>query len=73
MWTVPTPPETAAAREGEAPVSALGALLPGGRLRPGTAASAGGDIPLLLALAADAVTAGRQAGRTGPVGWAAVG
>lgn len=73
VWTGPASPETAAAREGEAPASALGALLPGGRLRPGTAASAGGDVPLLLALAADAVAHGRAAGRTGPVGWAAVG
>ncbi|MFX4293264.1 hypothetical protein [Streptomyces bohaiensis] len=73
VWTGSASPGTAAAREGEAPASALGALLPGGRLRPGTAASAGGDIPLLLALAADAVAADRSAGRTGPVGWAAVG
>jgi hypothetical protein len=43
----------------------LSALLPGGRLRPGTAVSVGGDLPLLLALAAGAAPAGE--------GWAAVG
>ncbi|MFG2030414.1 hypothetical protein [Streptomyces sp. NPDC048825] len=45
--------------------SPLSALLPCGRIRPGTAASAGGDMPLLLALAAEASTEA--------VGWAAVG
>lgn len=45
--------------------SPLGALLPEGRIRPGTAVSAGGDMPLLLALAAKA--------SGGTVGWAAVG
>ncbi len=50
----------------------LSGLLPGGRLRPGTAAAAGGDVPLLLALAADAVAAAGRAGH-GTVGWAAVG
>ncbi|WP_405653839.1 hypothetical protein [Streptomyces sp. NBC_00019] len=34
--------------------SPLGALLPEGRIRPGTVVSAGGDVPLLLALAAEA-------------------
>ncbi|MFG2793467.1 hypothetical protein [Streptomyces sp. NPDC048419] len=48
-----------------APASPLGALLPEGRIRPGTAVSAGGDMPLLLALAAEAAG--------GAVGWAAVG
>lgn len=48
-----------------APLSPLGALLPGGRIRPGTAVSTGHDMPLLLALAA-------EASRTA-VGWAAVG
>lgn len=47
------------------PSSLLGSLLPGGRIRPGTVASAGGDMPLLLALAAEA--------STDAVGWAAVG
>lgn len=47
------------------PSSLLGSLLPGGRIRPGTAVSAGGDMPLLLALAAEA--------STDAVGWAAVG
>ncbi|MEO3976883.1 hypothetical protein [Streptomyces sp. CAU 1734] len=45
--------------------SPLGALLPGGRVRPGTAVSAGADVPLLLALAAEA--------SAGSAGWAAVG
>ncbi|MFF4257885.1 hypothetical protein ACFY1L_42530 [Streptomyces sp. NPDC001663] len=45
--------------------SPLGALLPEGRIRPGTAVSAGGDMPLLLALAAEVSSGG--------VGWAAVG
>ncbi|MCX5355522.1 hypothetical protein [Streptomyces mirabilis] len=48
-----------------APSSPLGVLLPGGRIRPGTAVSTGHDMPLLLALAA-------EASRTA-VGWAAVG
>jgi hypothetical protein len=46
-------------------VSPLRALLPEGRIRPGTAVSAGGDMPLLLALAAEACD------DTG--GWASVG
>jgi hypothetical protein len=50
---------------GSAYVSPFGALLPEGRIRPGTAVSAGGDMPLLLALAAEAAN--------GTVGWAAVG
>ncbi|WP_240797964.1 hypothetical protein [Streptomyces sp. F001] len=45
--------------------SPLGALLPEGRIRPGTAVSAGGDMPLLLALAAHA--------SADAAGWAAVG
>lgn len=45
--------------------SPLGALLPGGRVRPGTAVSAGGDMPLLLAVAAEASIEA--------VGWAVVG
>ncbi|WP_327434781.1 hypothetical protein [Streptomyces sp. NBC_01236] len=45
--------------------SPLGAVLPEGRIRPGTAVSAGGDMPLLLALAAEA--------SADTVGWAAVG
>lgn len=45
--------------------SPLVTLLPGGRVRPGTAVSAGGDMPLLLALAAEA--------SRGATGWAAVG
>ncbi|MFJ8774630.1 hypothetical protein [Streptomyces microflavus] len=45
--------------------SPLSGLLPGGTIHPGTAASAGADLPLLLALAALA-TAGTAA-------WAAVG
>jgi hypothetical protein len=45
--------------------SPLYSLLPDGRIRPGTAVSAGGDMPLLLALAA--------AASVGAVGWAAVG
>ncbi|MEU5900234.1 hypothetical protein [Streptomyces venezuelae] len=44
--------------------SPLGSVLPGGRIRPGTAISAGGDLPLLLALAGEAASSG---------GWAAVG
>ncbi|WP_246568889.1 hypothetical protein [Streptomyces flaveus] len=51
--------------DGPASSSPLSALLPGGRIRPGTAVSAGGDMPLLLALAAEASTEA--------VGWAAVG
>jgi hypothetical protein len=43
----------------------LSSLLPGGCLRPGTTVSAGGDLPLLLALAAEAAT---QAGAWGVVG-----
>jgi hypothetical protein len=50
---------------GEPTMSPLSAVLPEGRLRAGTAASAGGDMPLLLALAAQ--TAQDAAG------WAAVG
>lgn len=45
--------------------SPLSAVLPGGRIRRGTALSAGGDLPLLLALAAEAAADG--------AGWAAVG
>ncbi|MEU0989229.1 hypothetical protein [Streptomyces sp. NPDC005953] len=45
--------------------SPLGALLPGGRVRPGTAVSAGADVPLLLALAAET--------SAGSAGWAASG
>ncbi|MGP4090097.1 hypothetical protein, partial [Streptomyces sp. KR55] len=45
--------------------SPLGALLPEGRIRPGTAVRAGGDMPLLLALAAQA--------SADAAGWAAVG
>ncbi|MGI5144188.1 hypothetical protein [Streptomyces sp. CA-106110] len=45
--------------------SPLATLLPGGRVRAGTAVSAGGDMPLLLALAAEA--------SRGAAGWAAVG
>ncbi|MER6121462.1 hypothetical protein ABT173_01935 [Streptomyces sp. NPDC001795] len=45
--------------------SPLATLLPGGRVRAGTVVSAGGDMPLLLALAA-------EASRSTP-GWAAVG
>lgn len=45
--------------------SPLSAVLPGGRIRRGTALSAGGDLPLLLALAAEAAVGG--------AGWAAVG
>ncbi|WP_328373716.1 hypothetical protein OG800_50800 (plasmid) [Streptomyces sp. NBC_00445] len=50
---------------GETTRSPLGAVLPEGRLRAGTAASAGGDMPLLLALAAQT--------SQGAAGWAAVG
>ncbi|MFD7919589.1 hypothetical protein ACFV3R_10230 [Streptomyces sp. NPDC059740] len=50
---------------GEATRSPLAAVLPQGRLRAGTVASVGGDMPLLLALAA-------QTAR-GAAGWAAVG
>ncbi|MFD6465377.1 hypothetical protein [Streptomyces goshikiensis] len=49
---------------GEPGASPLGVLLPGGRIRPGTAVSAGGDLPLLLALAA--------AASAGSAGWAVV-
>lgn len=45
--------------------SPLATLLPGGRIRPGTAVSASGDMPLLLALAAES--------SRDTVGWAAVG
>ncbi len=45
--------------------ASIGGLLPEGRIRPGTAVSAGGDMPLLLALAAEA--------SVGTAGWAAVG
>ncbi|MEU6349942.1 hypothetical protein ABZ896_11510 [Streptomyces sp. NPDC047072] len=50
---------------GETSRSPLSTVLPQGRLRPGTAASVGGDMPLLLALAAQAAQ--------GTAGWAAVG
>ncbi|MFF4205711.1 hypothetical protein ACFYZ8_34245 [Streptomyces sp. NPDC001668] len=50
---------------GETTRSPLSAVLPQGRLRAGTAASAGGDMPLLLALAAQTAQ--------GTAGWAAVG
>ncbi|MEU0341908.1 hypothetical protein ABZ092_23860 [Streptomyces bobili] len=50
---------------GDPAESPLGALLPGGRVRPGTAVSAGGDMPLLLALAAEVSAES--------AGWAAVG
>lgn len=50
---------------GDAAESPLVAVLPHGRLRPGTAASTGGDMPLLLELAAQ--TPGSASG------WAAVG
>ncbi|MGW2748100.1 hypothetical protein [Streptomyces sp. NPDC001450] len=45
--------------------SPLGTVLPEGRIRPGTAVSVSGDMPLLLALAAQAAA--------GTSGWAAVG
>ena len=50
---------------GETTRSPLSAVLPQGRLRAGTAASTGGDMPLLLALAAQTAQ--------GTAGWAAVG
>jgi hypothetical protein len=50
---------------GEREASPLGALLPDGRVRAGTAVAAGGDVPLLLALAAEA--------SRDTAGWAAVG
>ncbi|WP_225887611.1 hypothetical protein [Streptomyces canus] len=50
---------------GDPAESPLGALLPGGHVRPGTAVSAGGDMPLLLALAAEVSAES--------AGWAAVG
>jgi hypothetical protein len=50
---------------GDVTMSPLAAVLPQGRLRAGTAASAGGDMPLLLALAAQTAA--------GTAGWAAVG
>ncbi|WP_405824454.1 hypothetical protein OG705_29770 [Streptomyces sp. NBC_00838] len=50
---------------GDAARSPLATVLPQGRLRAGTAASAGGDMPLLLALAAQTAD--------GTCGWAAVG
>ncbi|MPY61961.1 hypothetical protein [Streptomyces spongiae] len=50
---------------GDLAESPLGALLPGGCVRPGTAVSAGGDMPLLLALAAEV--------SADSAGWAAVG
>lgn len=59
--------EEQARREGieGIPVSpALGSLLPGGVLRRGVAVNTGGDLPLMLALAAQAA---------GDGGWAAVG
>ncbi|WP_327309819.1 hypothetical protein OG730_41790 (plasmid) [Streptomyces sp. NBC_01298] len=66
MQVVPVARERAerdgAGQPGQSP---LGALLPGGRIRPGTAVSAGADMPLLLALAAEA--------SAGTAGWAAVG
>ncbi|WP_405653925.1 hypothetical protein [Streptomyces sp. NBC_00019] len=55
----------AASRTGEWEASPLGALLPGGHVRAGTVVTAGGDVPLLLALAAEA--------SRGAAGWAAVG
>ncbi|MFC9916479.1 hypothetical protein [Streptomyces sp. NPDC127197] len=57
--------EGTASGTGEREASPLGALLPGGRVRAGTAVSVGGDVPLLLALAAEA--------SRGTAGWAAVG
>lgn len=48
----------------------LGALLPGGALRPGTVASTCGDLPLLLALAAEA---SRAVGAERGGAWAVVG
>lgn len=63
---VPVTPVTPVTSEpGGRTAGPLAALLPGGRLRPGTAVSVGGDMPLLLALAAEAAAAGE--------GWAAVG
>ncbi|MFF9142065.1 hypothetical protein ACF09G_31385 [Streptomyces albogriseolus] len=50
---------------GEPAASPLRSLLPAGRIRPGTAVCAGLDMPLLLALAAEASAA--------VPGWAAVG
>ncbi|MFI6639032.1 hypothetical protein [Streptomyces sp. NPDC050504] len=57
--------ERAGGGAGDPAASPLCALLPGGRIRPGTAVSTGGDMPLLLALAAEA--------SAGTAGWAAVG
>lgn len=50
---------------GDVAMSPLAAVLPHGGVRAGTAASAGGDMPLLLALAAQSAA--------GTSGWAAVG
>ncbi|WP_130799898.1 hypothetical protein [Streptomyces otsuchiensis] len=69
---MPAPAATSHPHSGGDAVRPLSVLLPGGRLAPGTAASAGGDVPLLLALAADA--AREAAGqRYGTAGWAVVG
>lgn len=52
----------------------LGALLPGGALRPGTVASTCGDLPLLLALTAEASTAASTAdGAERGSAWAVIG
>ncbi|NGN68443.1 hypothetical protein G5C51_31670 [Streptomyces sp. A7024] len=53
MYALDTPPPARPAL----PVTAgLRGLLPGGRLQPGTTVSVSGDLPLLLAVAADAAT-----------------
>ncbi|MEU9931599.1 hypothetical protein [Streptomyces anulatus] len=64
MWTGQQVVEERGAVAG-AVASPLSALLPGGGIRPGTAVGAGGDLPLLLALAALAAA--------DSVAWAAVG
>ncbi|NEC45974.1 hypothetical protein, partial [Streptomyces sp. SID8016] len=64
MWTGQQVVEERGAETG-AVASPLSGLLPGGGIRPGTAVGAGGDLPLLLALAALAAA--------DAVAWAAVG
>ncbi|MFI6689509.1 hypothetical protein [Streptomyces sp. NPDC050485] len=65
MRAVPVASERADGDAGRPAATPLSSLFPGGRIRPGTAVSAGGDMPLLLALAAEA--------SAGSAGWAAVG